>query len=227
MASAKVSITSKLFIAVPPGSLQAFPGVLVDDVQQPQGASVVRSCLHEVVAPHVVLALRPQAHTGAVIQPQAAPRLLFLRHLQPFPPPDPLHPIATHTPACFLQLDGDPAVAIAAVLAGHLDDRLRQQVFIVPLRNPVSLRPPPLPQQPASMPFRIGYCFRACSTAQRRRSGLRSFPLPHPSGFASPATAPLPAASSGRSLSPALSSVAPGPASARRTPCASDRTSAR
>ena len=35
-------------------------------------------------------------------------------------------------------------------------------------------------------------CSRACSTAQRRRSGLRSFPVPHPPAPASPATAPLP-----------------------------------
>src|ERR1039457_4615514 len=39
--------------------------------------------------------------------------------------------------------------------------------------------------------------------AQRRRSGLRSFPLPHPSRLASPATTPSPGDADDCSLSPA------------------------
>src|SRR5262249_55130870 len=50
-------------------------------------------CGHEVVAPHVIATRRPQPHTRAVVEPQPPARTLLLRHLQPFPPPDPLHPV--------------------------------------------------------------------------------------------------------------------------------------
>ena len=63
-------------------------------------------------------------------------------------------------------------------------------------------------------------CSRACSTAQRRRSGLRSFPVPHPPAPASPATTLPPAASTGRSLSPTPSVAWPDPASAPHIPSA-------
>src|ERR1019366_5232908 len=53
------------------------------------------------------------------------------------------------------------------------------------------------------------YSSRACSTAHRRRSGLRSFPPQYPSGSACPTTAPPPAASACRFLSPVLSAASP------------------
>jgi len=46
------------------------------------------------------------------------------------------------------------------------------------------------------------YSSRACSTAHRRRSGLRSFPPQYPSGSVYLAPVPLPAASTCRSPSP-------------------------
>jgi hypothetical protein len=45
-------------------------------------------------------------------------------------------------------------LAITAILAGQLNDRPCQRIFIVALRRDVSLRPSPLPQQPAGMPLR-------------------------------------------------------------------------
>ena len=51
------------------------------------------------------------------------------------------------------------------------------------------------------------YCFRARPTAQRRRSGLRSFPGPHPARLASPATTPPPAASTACFPSPAPAAI--------------------
>jgi hypothetical protein len=65
-----------------------------------------------------------------------------------------LHPILSHIPARALQQHRDPTIAITAILAGQLKDRSCQRVFIVALCSDVSLRPSPLPQQPAGMPFR-------------------------------------------------------------------------
>jgi len=53
------------------------------------------------------------------------------------PPPDPLHPILTYLPTRLMKLPSSPTVAVAAILAGQGNNR--------------SLRPSPLPQQPAGM----------------------------------------------------------------------------
>jgi len=50
-------------------------------------------------------------------------------------------------------------------LAGQLNDRSCQRIFIVALRRDVSLRPSPLPQQPASMP--LGYSILLASMFDR------------------------------------------------------------
>jgi hypothetical protein len=63
---------------------------------------------------------------------------------------------------------------------------------------------------------------RASALAKSERT--IHFPLPRPSGFASPATTLPPPASVASFLSPAVSCAAPGPASVRRTPCASNRS---
>ena len=74
--------------------------------------------------------------------------------VQRFPSPDPLQPIPSHIPTRALQQHRDPAIAITAILAGQLNDNPCQRVFILALRSNVSLRPSPLPQQPAGMPLR-------------------------------------------------------------------------
>jgi hypothetical protein len=54
---------------------------------QPQRATVMRPGAREIIAPHVVRSLRPQAYTRAIVQPQPTSQLLFLGYSQPFPPP--------------------------------------------------------------------------------------------------------------------------------------------
>src|SRR5882757_7440459 len=68
---------------------------------------------------------------------------------------------------------------------------------------------------------------RAWPTAQRRRSGLRSFPRRCPSTPASPGSAPRPDASASHSPAPVPSAAAPDPPSTHQTPCANGNTSAR
>ena len=54
---------------------QAFVGELVDDVEHPELAPVMRAVLDEVIGPDVVAVLRPKTDTGAVVVSQSRPLL--------------------------------------------------------------------------------------------------------------------------------------------------------
>src|ERR1019366_3356117 len=85
--------------------------------------------------------------TRAIVQPQPAPRFLLGGYFQPFAPPDALHAIFPHSPACTPQQHRNPPVAVAPVLRGQLDDISRQCILVVALDRLVALGPPPpLPQ---------------------------------------------------------------------------------
>jgi hypothetical protein len=81
---------------------QALARVLIDHVEHPEPAAVARAVHDEVIRPHVVHPLRPQAQAGAVRHPQPAALGLPRRHLQPLTAPDPLHPLVIAPPALAL-----------------------------------------------------------------------------------------------------------------------------
>jgi hypothetical protein len=87
--------------------------------------------LDEVVGPHVIAMLGPQAEARAVRQPQTTAFWLLLGDLQPLAPPDPLDPLVVHQPARVPQQGCDLAVAVAAVSAGKLDDVGRQPLLVI------------------------------------------------------------------------------------------------
>ena len=82
---------------------QTFPRLFVEQRQQPQRSSVMSPRADKVVTPHVVGPLRPEPHAGTVVSPQPCSWPLFLRHFQPFPPPDPLYPVLAYLPAAIPQ----------------------------------------------------------------------------------------------------------------------------
>ena len=114
--------------------------------------------LHEVVGPHVVLPLRPQTHTGAVIEPQSSSPWLLRRHLQPFPPPYPLDPLVVHIPAAMLQKGGDPTVAVPAELTGQIHDLPGQRLLIFHGTRLIALRGPGMSQHPAGTLSDVSAC---------------------------------------------------------------------
>jgi hypothetical protein len=128
---------------------QALPVVFVDQVQYPYRSSVVCLRTHEVVASHVVAMRRPQANIGAVVEPETAARLLPLWHLQAFASPYPLHTILADAPTGMHQERRDAAVTISAILAGKIDDRQSQRIFVFPLGRPITLRATRLVHQTA------------------------------------------------------------------------------
>lgn len=67
---------------------------------------------------------------------------LTLGHLQPFAPPDPLHPFVVHRPAGRMQQCRHPAIAVAPVLPGQRDDVVRQRLLVIcPTRHFALCRP--------------------------------------------------------------------------------------
>jgi len=128
---------------------QSFPGIFVDDAEQAQGPATMRPGGHEVIAPDVVRTLRLQADATAIVQPQTAPGPLLARHLQRLTAPDALHPVATHPQSAAIDHRRDPAVAVAAILAGETDDALGQQILVGPEDGPIALSAPRLAQDTA------------------------------------------------------------------------------
>jgi hypothetical protein len=115
-----------LHISVPdiPGCIgcQAFPGVFINDVEDPESTSVMCPILHEVITPHMVWILRPQPDARSIVKPQSGAFWLFCRHFQPFFAPYSLYSLVVHPPSFVSEHRRDPSVSIAAVLARQLDD---------------------------------------------------------------------------------------------------------
>jgi hypothetical protein len=119
---------------------QALVGELVDDVEHADPAPVVGAVLDKVVGPDVIAVLGPEADAGSVTQPETTALRLPGRNLQPLASPDPFHPLVIDEPADPAQQLGDLAIAIAAILAGQLDDVGRQLLLIVTAPRDLALR---------------------------------------------------------------------------------------
>jgi hypothetical protein len=159
------------------------------------------NCYSEIAAPSSAFDANPwllglfQPKARSISQPQPPSRPLFLRHFQPLAPPDPLHSILAYRPTAIPQQRGDPPVTITPVLAGQRHDLSCQRIFVGSVEHFVALCPSPLPQQPAGMPLGNPIVLAGMPDRATPPLRLRSFPPPHPSEFASPKTAPPPAAS--------------------------------
>src|SRR5262249_20134571 len=101
---------------------QAFMAELVEHVKHPVLASLVGAVLDKVVGPDMIALLRPQPNARSVGQPEPAALGLLMGNLQPLTLPDTLDPLVVDCPARLAQQRGDLAIAIAAVLAGKLDN---------------------------------------------------------------------------------------------------------
>ena len=78
-----------------------------------------------------------------------AATLLLLRNLQPLATPDTLHAVLAHPSAGTVEKRRDPAIPVTAVLAGKLDDRLRECIFVFTPYRTIALRAARLVGQPA------------------------------------------------------------------------------
>ena len=127
---------------------------LIDDAEHTECLSIVGAVRDEVVGPHMVGALRPQTDARSVVEPEPTPFGLFRWDFQPLTTPDALNTLPVHHPPRCPQKRRDPAVSVAAILAGKLDDVGCQSHFIVGRCRHPSLRGPMLSQSPACPPLR-------------------------------------------------------------------------
>ena len=95
---------------------------LIDNAEHPECLSIVGAVGDEVVGPHMVGALRPQTEARSVVEPEPTPFGLFRWDFQPLTTPDAFHTLPVHPPPRGPQERRDPAVSVAAILAGELDD---------------------------------------------------------------------------------------------------------
>ena len=72
--------------------------------------------------------LRLQTDARAVVEPETPAFWLFGGHFQPLTSPDPLDTLLVHRPASSAKQRRDPAISVATILAGKLDDVGRQRV---------------------------------------------------------------------------------------------------
>ena len=86
--------------------------------------------LNEVVGPDMVWPARPQSDARSTVEPEPALLGLLGWDLQPLTSPDALHSLVVHMPTFCPQESRDPAIAIATVLTGKVDDRRRQGVLV-------------------------------------------------------------------------------------------------
>ena len=138
--------------------VQAFPRVLIENVQYPEGPAVVRPFRHDIVTPYAILMRWSEPDTRTIVQPQSPSFRLLLRHLQSLVPPDPLYPLVVHLPAFVMQKTGDPPVPIASVLGGQPHDPVCELILLVRNSHAVPLRRTVLSQSPACPSF--GYVKR-------------------------------------------------------------------
>ena len=122
-------------------------------MMEPHRPAVLGSDLDEVIGPHIVFTLGPQPHTGTVVQPQPPSPGLPGRHLQPLPPPDPLHPFVVHHPAAAPEQGGDPAVPVPAEPGGQRHDVIGQGLLVISSHRPVALGRSRMPQSLAGPPL--------------------------------------------------------------------------
>src|SRR5215813_10779827 len=64
------------------------------------------------------------------LEPQPPALGLLVRHFQPFPPPDAVHPLHAHLPALVEEQTADAPIAVAAIPGSEPHDRRGQRSFI-------------------------------------------------------------------------------------------------
>jgi hypothetical protein len=84
--------------------------------------------------------LRAQADARPVIEPEPPAFGLFGRDFQPLTSPDPFNAFLVHRPPGATQQRRNPAIPVAAVLAGKFDDVSSQSCLIIGRRRNLPLR---------------------------------------------------------------------------------------
>ena len=104
---------------------QTFPGVFINDCQEPDLRSAGQTFRYEVIRPDMILPARSQPDDLSVTQIQTPALLMFLWDLQGFLPPDALNAFVINPPPFHPQQRRDPFVSIPAIFCGQTNDVFR------------------------------------------------------------------------------------------------------
>ena len=126
---------------------QALQRELVDHVQHAILSAIMGAVLEEVIGPDVIWPFRPKPDAGAIALPDAAALGLPARDLQPFLPPDPLHPLVIDHPARAPQHGGNLPVAQPTMSPGQGHQVVGQALFIVTTPRDLALCRPVLTER--------------------------------------------------------------------------------
>ena len=162
--------------------------------------------------------LRPQPEARPIIQPRPPALGLLGSHLQPFGPPDALHPLVIAPSSLPPQQGRDPAVAIPPKALGDVRDvGCQHRIVASPGRSGLRCTERCCPSTRQASRCETPSLPVTCSTQPRRRAALTSFPTRLPSAPASRASGPPQLCAACRSPAPAASGASPDPASDRHT----------
>ena len=104
---------------------------------------------NEVVGPDLVGTLRAQSNAQPVTKPEPPAFGLFGRDFQPLTSPDSFNALLVHRPPGAPQQRRNPAIPVAAVLAGKFDDVGSPYCLVIGWRRNLPLSLSMLPQGPA------------------------------------------------------------------------------
>ena len=110
---------------------KTFSCILINDIEKSKFLSVAKVIFHKVITPYMIGILRSQPDAAAVIEPQSASFLLFLRNFQSFFPPDPLHSFMIDTPALCPEQGSNTAIPVSSIVAGQSYHPTPQCIFIL------------------------------------------------------------------------------------------------
>lgn len=132
---------------------QAFPAVLIDDVQPPNLLAVVGLVFNTVITPNMVPMFRPQTDTTAVIEPEPSSLDLLGRQLQAFFSPNPSHTFRIDFPAFVAHQEGHLAISHTPEMAGFVNHVGTHFIFIVSLDWFISVGSSVNTSAPANLSF--------------------------------------------------------------------------
>jgi hypothetical protein len=151
--------------------------MLIQNVQGSERFAIIGPAMDEVIAPDMIATLWPQPNAGSVIQPKPSLLRLFCRHFKPLPPPKPFNPLVIDLPTRIPQQSRNPAIAVAAILAGKRDHIGNKTHLVGTASWRLPLRRSMLLQNPANTTLRHRHLAAHKINTGTATGGAQKFPL--------------------------------------------------
>jgi hypothetical protein len=108
---------------------EALSTEFVDNRQYLDWTTVVGPVCHEIIGPDMVAMGGPEPDTRPIVEPETSAFGLLLRNLQPLLAPDAFHPLMIDPPNLSSEQCRNPAIAVAPISLGKLDNFFSELLF--------------------------------------------------------------------------------------------------